>query len=106
MKFGHRGVNQPVKDLDSGRIEISSHNHGFAVDPGAWPGGEDGARRVGSTHGELRLNRWNLNDGTLEGFRCVEAPAFGVQYHPEAAPGPHDAGHLFGAFRDLMEPSG
>jgi carbamoyl-phosphate synthase small subunit len=61
---------------------------------------------VGSTHGELRLNRWNLNDGTLEGFRCVEAPAFGVQYHPEAAPGPHDAGHLFGAFRDLMEPSG
>ena len=108
MKFGHRGVNQPVKDLDTGRIEISSHNHGFAVDPKAWTDAGDAdadegaARSAASPYGEIRLNRWNLNDGTLEGFRCVDVPAFGVQYHPEAAPGPHDAALLFGAFGALM----
>jgi carbamoyl-phosphate synthase small subunit len=108
LRFGHRGVNQPVIDTDTGRIEITSHNHGFAVDPGAWTdAGAGGPARTGPTlveteFGPVALNRWNLNDGTLEGLRCAEVPAFSVQYHPEAAPGPHDARHLFDAFRDLM----
>ncbi|MBI4259268.1 MAG: glutamine-hydrolyzing carbamoyl-phosphate synthase small subunit [Actinobacteria bacterium] len=98
LKFGHRGVNQPVIDVDSGRIEITSHNHGFAVDADGWAG----APRVESPFGPVVLTHWNLNDGTLEGLRCVDRPAFSVQYHPEAAPGPHDASHLFGRFRELM----
>jgi carbamoyl-phosphate synthase small subunit len=101
MKFGHRGVNQPVKDLETGAVEITSHNHGFAVDPQGWPRGEDG---IASTpHGRVALTHWNLNDGTLEGLRCMDVPAFSVQYHPEAAPGPHDSRHLFDRFRLLME---
>jgi carbamoyl-phosphate synthase small subunit len=106
LKFGHRGVNQPVKDLETGRVEISSHNHGFAVDPSSWgsaatdPGGA--ADRVDTGDGEVVLTHRNLNDGTLEGLRCAGLPAFSVQYHPEAAPGPHDARHLFGRFRGLM----
>ncbi len=93
MKFGHRGVNQPVKNIRAGRVEITSHNHGFAVDPNAF---EDGRNRLELTH-------WNLNDGTLEGLRCMDIPAFSVQYHPEAAPGPHDSRYLFDEFRALME---
>ena len=102
MQFGHRGVNQPVKNLRTGRVEITSHNHGFAVDPDGWrrrrrdPGG-------GDRLGDAELTHWNLNDGTLEGLRCLDVPAFSVQYHPEAAPGPHDSRYLFQDFRALME---
>jgi len=103
MRFGHRGVNQPVKNLRTGIVEITSHNHGFAVDPQGWPR-TDGAIPVGQTdHGPAELTHWNLNDGTLEGLRCIDVPAFSVQYHPEAAPGPHDSRYLFQDFRDLME---
>ena len=106
MKFGHRGANQPVLDRHTGRVEITSHNHGFAVDPGAFgvddPGSTD-APVVGTDVGRVALTHWNLNDGTLEGLRCLDVPAFSVQYHPEASPGPHDAGHLFEEFRRLLD---
>jgi len=106
MKFGHRGANQPVRDLATGRIEVTSHNHGFAVDPNAW--GTRSAGRKGqpaivrTPFGRVALTHWNLNDGTLEGLRCLDVPALSVQYHPEAAPGPHDSRHLFEEFRELM----
>ena len=113
MPFGHRGTNQPVKDTRTGRVEVTSHNHGFAVDPDAWrhegavgghggPRSERSPRVVETAFGRAELTHWNLNDATLEGFRCLDVPALSVQYHPEAAPGPHDAGHLFGEFRRLM----
>jgi len=99
MPFGHRGVNQPVRDLRTGRVEITTHNHGFAVDP-------DGFAREGNlastTAGRVELTHWNLNDGTLEGFRCLDVAALSVQYHPEAAPGPHDSLGLFEEFRRLI----
>ena len=101
MKFGHRGVNQPVKNMRTGAVEITSHNHGFAVDPDGWSKDADGAALT--DRGKLTFSHWNLNDQTLEGFRCHDVPAFGVQYHPEAAPGPHDSRYLFQDFRDLME---
>jgi carbamoyl-phosphate synthase small subunit len=100
MKFGHRGVNQPVKHLRTGIVEITSHNHGFAVDPDSWPREGD---RVETAAGPADLTHWNLNDGTLEGLRCLDVPAFSVQYHPEAAPGPHDSRYLFAEFRELMQ---
>jgi carbamoyl-phosphate synthase small subunit len=106
MPFGHRGANQPVKDLHSGRVEVTSHNHGFAVDPGPWGASgtpmPDDAPVVETERGRAALTHWNLNDGTLEGLRCLDVPAFSVQYHPEAAPGPHDSRYLFDAFRELM----
>ena len=101
MKFGHRGVNQPVKNLATGAVEITSHNHGFAVDPDGWA--KDGDGRALTDHGRVELSHRNLNDGTLEGLRCLEVPASSVQYHPEAAPGPHDSRYLFEDFRTLME---
>jgi carbamoyl-phosphate synthase small subunit len=93
MTFGHRGVNQPVKHLRTGRVEITSHNHGFAVDRDPPPA---------SPYGRVELTHVNLNDGTVEGLRCLDVPAFSVQYHPESAPGPHDSRYLFGEFRALM----
>ena len=101
MKFGHRGVNQPVKNLQTGIVEITSHNHGFAVDPDGWVRDADGV--AATDLGRAALTHWNLNDGTLEGLRCLDLPAFSVQYHPEAAPGPHDSRYLFDDFRALME---
>jgi carbamoyl-phosphate synthase small subunit len=104
MPYGHRGVNQPVKNLMTGRVEITTHNHGFAVDPDGWPGETTPDPPVVMTgHGRTQLTHWNLNDGTLEGLRCLDIPAFSVQYHPEAAPGPHDSRYLFDDFRLLME---
>ncbi len=91
LKFGHRGANQPVKDLTTGKIEITSQNHGFCVDP-------DSLSRV-----PVRLTHINLNDNTLEGMAHLEIPAFCVQYHPEASPGPHDASYLFDRFIEMME---
>ncbi len=101
MPFGHRGVNQPVKDLATGMVEITSHNHGFAVDPAAWVRDTEGHART--DFGGVHLSHWNLNDGTLEGLRCLDVPALSVQYHPEAAPGPHDSRSLFREFRSLLE---
>jgi len=90
LKFGHHGGNQPVKDLTTGKVEITSQNHGFAVDP------ESLAGRADVTH-------VNLNDRTVEGLSVKGQPTFSVQYHPEASPGPHDAAYLFRRFVDLME---
>jgi carbamoyl-phosphate synthase small subunit len=90
LKFGHRGGNQPVKDLTTGKVEITSQNHGFAVDEKSLEGSG------------LELTHVNLNDGTVEGFRHREFPAYAVQYHPEASPGPHDSRYLFPRFRELI----
>ena len=91
LKFGHRGANHPVLNKVTGRVEITSHNHGFAVDPDSL------------NLNEIEITHMNLNDQTLEGFRHRNHPVFCVQYHPEAAPGPHDSHYLFGDFVKLME---
>ena len=90
LKFGHRGANQPVKDLKSGKVAITAQNHGFAVDPASLPK-------------NVEISHINLNDNTVEGMRHKELPIFSVQYHPEAAPGPHDASYFFSQFADLIE---
>ena len=113
LPFGHHGGNHPVRNLLDGTIEITAQNHGFAVD--LWEPGRRPPRRVGvptpdllpksyeSEFGSVAPTHQNLNDGTLEGLECREVPAFGIQYHPEAAPGPHEAVRLFDRFLELME---
>jgi len=106
LRFGHRGVNQPVRDLRTGRVQITSHNHGFAVampDVGGARVSANAAVGFDTEFGPAEVTHVNLNDGVVEGLRLLAAPAFAVQYHPEAAPGPHDAAGLFGDFRDAME---
>jgi carbamoyl-phosphate synthase small subunit len=110
LRFGHRGVNQPVMDLHTGRVHITSHNHGFAVQLPAAPAGEQQPHAVRprlvpfeTPYGYAVVSHLNLNDGVVEGIRLLDTPAFGVQYHPEAAPGPHDADYLFDEFCALME---
>jgi carbamoyl-phosphate synthase small subunit len=124
LRFGHRGCNQPVKDLRTGKVQITSHNHGFAVSMPAsaatGPAAADGDRqradaiqagspapggavRFDTEFGGAEVTHINLNDGVVEGLRLLGQPAFAVQHHPEAAPGPHDAACLFDAFCDLME---
>jgi len=93
LKFGHRGANQPVMNRDTGRVEITAQNHGFAVDTESLSDCE---------FGEVELTHLNLNDDTSEGLRCDEAGAFSVQYHPEASPGPHDSRYLFERFIQRM----
>ena len=115
LRYGHRGVNQPVMDLATGRVYITSHNHGFAAalppeadtsrDAGsAWAHVPPGARKpFGTPYGAAVVSHVNLNDGVVEGIRLLDRPAFSVQYHPEAAPGPHDATDLFDQFAALMD---
>ncbi len=91
LKFGHRGGNHPVMNAVTKKVEITAHNHGFAVDPDSL------------VSSEIELTHWNLNDQTLEGFRHRSLPVFSVQYHPEASPGPHDSHYLFGEFTKMME---
>jgi carbamoyl-phosphate synthase small subunit len=90
MDRGHRGANHPVKDLATGKIEITSQNHGFVVDPDSLPA-------------ELEVSHISLFDQSVEGLRHTSKPAFCVQYHPESSPGPHDSRYLFERFTDLME---
>ena len=96
LRYGHRGINQPVQDRATGRVEVTAHNHGFAVD----------APREGTFEtpfGAAEVSHVCLNDDVVEGLRCLDVPAFSVQYHPEAAAGPHDAAYLFDRFSTLLE---
>ena len=115
LPFGHHGGNHPVRRLADGRVEITAQNHGFAVDLD--PDGADGVHEgaggalhplplgIATPFGEVVPTHQNLNDGTLEGLRCLEVPAFSVQFHPEAAPGPRDSAHLFEQFLLMIEES-
>jgi carbamoyl-phosphate synthase small subunit len=126
LKYGHRGINQPVLDLATGKVEITAHNHGFAVtvpddsrlNRDHWPLQADIRRQppvimknpatpgqsiTATAFGRVAVSHVCLNDGVVEGLRCLDVPAFSVQYHPEAAAGPHDAAHLFDRFAALME---
>ncbi|MEO6943610.1 MAG: glutamine-hydrolyzing carbamoyl-phosphate synthase small subunit [Lacisediminihabitans sp.] len=97
LPFGHRGINQPVVDKATGRVEITSHNHGFAVDAPT-----EGIVQSPAGFGRVEVSHVNLNDNVVEGLNALDIPAFSVQYHPEAAAGPHDANYLFDRFRDMV----
>jgi len=97
LPFGHRGINQPVLDKATGRVEITSQNHGFAVDAPI-----DGVLHSPEGFGRVEVSHFSLNDQVVEGLRALDIPAFSVQYHPEAAAGPHDSNYLFDRFRDLV----
>ncbi|MFS0893753.1 glutamine-hydrolyzing carbamoyl-phosphate synthase small subunit [Microbacterium sp. 179-I 3D3 NHS] len=97
LPFGHRGINQPVLDKQTGRVEITAHNHGFAVDAPL-----EGAFASPNGYGQVEVSHVGLNDNVVEGLRALDIPAFSVQYHPEAAAGPHDANYLFDRFRDMV----
>ena len=100
LDYGHRGVNQPVLDRTTGKVEITAHNHGFAVDA---PVGEASTAPFDDGRfGRVEVSHISLNDGVVEGLRALDIPAFSVQYHPEAAAGPHDAAHLFDRFLELV----
>ena len=90
LPFGHRGANHPVKDLPTGKVVITSQNHGYALDPGSLP------------EGDVKVTQINLNDGTVEGLTHATLPVFSIQYHPEASPGPRDSRFYFQRFLDLM----
>ncbi|MFQ6173270.1 glutamine-hydrolyzing carbamoyl-phosphate synthase small subunit [Oryzobacter sp. R7] len=96
LKYGHRGINQPVMDRTTGKVEVTAHNHGFAVDAPL-------DRESDTPFGKVRVSHVCLNDDVVEGLECLDVPAFSVQYHPEAAAGPHDAAYLFDRFVQLME---
>jgi carbamoyl-phosphate synthase small subunit len=96
LGYGHRGINQPVLDRTTGKVEVTSHNHGFAVDAPL-------EGRVQTEFGAVEVSHVCLNDNVVEGLRCLDVPAFTVQYHPEAAAGPHDADYLFDRFAELMQ---
>ena len=95
LRYGHRGINQPVMDRKTGKVEVTAHNHGFAVDA---PLDKDSETKFGT----VRVSHVCLNDNVVEGLECLDVPAFSVQYHPEAAAGPHDSAYLFDRFVDLM----
>jgi carbamoyl-phosphate synthase small subunit len=97
LPYGHRGINQPVLDKATGRVEITAHNHGFAVDAPL-----EGVIESPAGFGRLEVSHVGLNDNVVEGLRALDIPAFSVQYHPEAAAGPHDANYLFDRFRDMV----
>ena len=106
LKYGHRGINQPVLDKTTGKVEVTAHNHGFAVDAPTTgevraPGDGDG-----TAYGRVRVSHVCLNDDVVEGLECLDLPAYSVQYHPEAAAGPHDAAYLFDRFVELMQRRG
>ena len=96
LKYGHRGINQPVMDRRTGKVEVTAHNHGFAVDAPV-------DRDTDTSYGRVRVSHVCLNDEVVEGIECLDIPAYSVQYHPEAAAGPHDAAYLFDRFVSLME---
>ena len=108
LKYGHRGINQPVLDRRTGKVEITAQNHGFAVDAPTesdLPAPADSLPAPGGRHtryGRVRVSHIGLNDNVVEGLECLDIPAFSVQYHPEAAAGPHDSAHLFDRFIELM----
>ncbi|MBU8860118.1 MULTISPECIES: glutamine-hydrolyzing carbamoyl-phosphate synthase small subunit [unclassified Micromonospora] len=107
LGYGHRGINQPVLDRATGKVEVTSHNHGFAVQvPGAGDGAVVPDQVIQTEFGGVQVSHVCLNDNVVEGLRAVDVPAFTVQYHPEAAAGPHDADYLFDRFAELIEGGG
>jgi len=104
LAFGHRGINQPILDRTTGRVEVTAHNHGFAV---SVPGGEAGEIVISPAgFGKVRVSHVNLNDDCVEGLECIDVPAFSVQYHPEAAAGPHDSSYLFDRLVEMIKSRG